>query len=358
MARTNDEVARALGELATLTEIDEGSPQAFRVRAYQNAQRAIETLTRDVADLSACELAQLKGIGKSTAAKIREYVETGTMAKLEALRAKHPVGKQELLKVPGLGPKTIGLLDELLGVRDLDGLRAAIDGRTDRRAARAWARRPRRTCSARSTSSACRRSRPGSRSYVAVPLAERLVGRLRGIDGVEQAEYAGSVRRFRETIGDLDILVATTDAGRRSPRRSSAFGEVAQIIGSGATKTSVLTSEGVQVDLRVVPPESFGAALLYFTGSKAHNIRLRQRALKRGLTLNEYALARLPPEVEADARRRRGSTGRRPPRPRGGGAADRGRHLRGARPALDRRRAARGRGRDRSAEAGDRARRS
>ncbi|HSK23517.1 MAG TPA: DNA polymerase/3'-5' exonuclease PolX [Egicoccus sp.] len=298
MARTNDEVARALGELATLTEIDEGSPQAFRVRAYQNAQRAIETFTRDVAELGVSELSQLKGIGKSTAAKIREYVDTGTMAKLEALRAKHPIGKQELLKVPGLGPKTIGLLDELLGVRDLDGLKAAIaDGRIA-----ALPGLGEKT--AENLSRAIEQLGLSSKQtrvplYVAVPLAERLVARLLRVDGVEHAEYAGSVRRFRETIGDLDILVATTDAAAVT-EAFLGFDEVADTIGSGTTKTSIVTREGVQVDLRVVPPESFGAALLYFTGSKAHNIRLRQRALKRGFTLNEYALARLPEDAETD----------------------------------------------------------
>jgi DNA polymerase (family 10) len=296
VARSNDEVARALGELATLTEIDEGSPQAFRVRAYQNAQRAIETLTRDVAALSMSELSQLKGIGKSTAAKIREYVDTGTMAKLESLRAKHPAGKQELLKVPGLGPKTIGLLDELLGIRDLDGLKAAIaDGRIAALPGlgEKTAENLQRAIDQLGLSSKQTRVP----LYVAVPLAERLVARLRRLDDVEQAEYAGSVRRFRETIGDLDILVATTDPTAVT-EAFLALDEVAETIGSGTTKTSILTNDGVQVDLRVVPPESFGAALLYFTGSKAHNIRLRQRALKRGLTLNEYALARLPADAE------------------------------------------------------------
>ena len=122
MARKNDEVARLLGELAKLTEIDEGSPQAFRVRAYDNAQRAVEQLTRDVAEMSASELADVKGIGKSIAGRIREYVDTGSIDKLEQLRAKHPAGKLELMRVPGLGPKSVELLASELGVTDLDGL--------------------------------------------------------------------------------------------------------------------------------------------------------------------------------------------------------------------------------------------
>jgi len=296
VANKNAEVAQALGELATLTEIDEGSPQAFRVRAYQNAERAVAGLSGDVAELSASQLAGVKGIGKSIAAKIREYVDSGTIAKLDELRAKHPPGKQELLRVPGLGAKTIGLLDELLGVRDLDGLKAAID---DGRIAGLPGLGEKTADNLRRAIDQLGLSSKQTRVplYVAVPLAERLVAAMEAVAGVEQVAYAGSVRRFRETIGDLDVLVAADDAAAVT-EAFLALGEVAQVLGSGATKTSVLTRDGVQVDLRVVPPVSFGAALLYFTGSKAHNIRLRQRALKRGLTLNEYALARLPDGVD------------------------------------------------------------
>jgi DNA polymerase (family X) len=297
--RTNDEVARLLGELAKLTEIDEGSPQAFRVRAYDNAKRAVEQLTRDVAEMSANELAGVKGLGKSTAGRIREYVETGTIEKLEQLRAKHPVGKLELMRVPGLGPKTVELLATELGVTDLDGLKAAIDeGRLDGLPGMGekTAQNLRRSIDQLGLSS----KQTGVDLDVAVPTAERIVASLRGVAGVVDVAYAGSVRRFKEKIGDIDVLVATEDAGPVT----EAFLEhddVDQVIGSGQTKTSVITRDGVQVDLRLVPPDSFGAALLYFTGSKAHNIRLRQRALRRGMTLNEYALARLPEDVEAEA---------------------------------------------------------
>jgi DNA polymerase (family X) len=300
MARTNDEVARLLGELAKLTEIDEGSPQAFRVRAYDNARRAVEQLSRDVAGMSATDLAGVKGIGKSIAGRIREYVDTGAIAKLEELRAKHPAGKLELMRVPGLGPKTVELLSSELGVQDLDGLKAAIDeGRIDDLPGMGekTARNLRRSIEQLGLSS--KQTRVDL--YVAVPTAERLVATLRGVDGVIEAAYAGSVRRFKEKIGDLDVLVATEDAAAVT-EVFLAHDDVEQVIGSGETKTSVVTRDGLQVDLRVVPPDSFGAALLYFTGSKAHNIRLRQRALKRGMTLNEYALARLPEDVEpADA---------------------------------------------------------
>jgi DNA polymerase (family X) len=299
MPRTNDEVARLLAELAALTELDEGSPQAFRVRAYQNAQRAVAQLSQDVAELSASQLADVRGIGKSIAARIREYVDTGSIGKLEELRAKHPAGKRDLLKVPGLGPKTVELLASELGVTDLDGLRAALD---DGRIAELpglgekTAENLRRAVDEVALTSKQERVE----LYVAVPVAERIVAALREVEAAGEVAYAGSVRRFRQDIGDIDVLVAAADGSAAAEVTDRFLGlpDVERVLASGATKTSVLTWEGVQVDLRVVPPDSFGAALLYFTGSKAHNIRLRQRALARGMTLNEYALARLPEDAD------------------------------------------------------------
>jgi DNA polymerase (family X) len=289
--RTNDEVARLLHELAVLTEIDEASPQAFRVRAYQNAARAVAGLSRDVGQLSVSELADVRGLGKSTAQKIREYVDTGSITKLEQLREKHPVGKRDLLKVPGLGPKGVELLASELGVTDLDGLRAALD---DGRIAALPGMGER---TAENLREAVARSGLGSKEQRvplvdALPVAERIVARLREVPGVVDAAHAGSARRYRDDVGDLDVLVASDDPGPVTEAFVS-LPDVARTVGSGETKTSIATHDGLQVDLRVVPPTSFGAALLYFTGSKAHNIRLRQRALKRGWTLNEYALAEL-----------------------------------------------------------------
>jgi DNA polymerase (family X) len=300
MPRTNDEVARLLAELAVLTELDEGSPQAFRVRAYQNAQRAVAQLSRDVAELSASELANVRGIGRSIAARIREYVDTGTIGKLEELREKHPAGKRDLLKVPGLGPKTVELLTSELGVTDLDGLRAALD---DGRIAELPGLGEKTADNLRRAVDEVALTSKQERVelYVAVPVAERIVAALRELDAAGEVAYAGSVRRFRQDIGDLDILVAAADdVAAEVTERFLGLPDVDRVLASGATKTSVLTWEGVQVDLRVVPPDSFGAALVYFTGSKAHNIRLRQRALARGMTLNEYVLARLPEDADAD----------------------------------------------------------
>ncbi len=300
MADTNREVSRLLKELATLTELDEGSPNAFRVRAYQNAERAVLTLQDDVADLSANDLAKVKGIGKSIAGRIREYVDTGTIGKLEELRTKHPSSKVELMKVPGLGPKTVQLLADELGITDLDGLAAGLE---DGSVAELSGLGDKTVDNLRSAITKLGLSSKDQRVVIAdaLPTAERIVEALRGLDGVVDAAYAGSLRRFRETIGDVDVLVAAEDAAPVT----SAFLELSDVdrtLGSGETKTSVVTRDGLQVDLRVVPPDSFGAALVYFTGSKAHNIRLRQRAIERGWTLNEYALAtKDDPEGNGDA---------------------------------------------------------
>lgn len=289
MTDTNREVVRVLRELAELTEIDEGSPNAFRVRAYQNAERAVATLQRDIADLTASELAQIKGIGKSIAARIRQFIDTGTIDKLEELRAKHPTSKVELLKVPGIGPKTVQLLEDELGITDLEGL---VEGLHDGSVATLPGMGERSVANLLDAIDKLGLTSKDARVPIvdALPTAERLVAALAGLPGVEQAAYAGSLRRFRETIGDLDLLVAATEAAPVT----AAFLQLSDVdreLGSGGTKTSVITRDQLQVDLRVVPPESFGAALLYFTGSKAHNIRLRQRAIQRGWTLNEYHLA-------------------------------------------------------------------
>jgi DNA polymerase (family X) len=289
VARTNDEVARLLAELAQLTELDEGSPNAFRVRAYQNAERAVQGLGQDVAELSATELAKVKGIGKSIAGRIREYVDTGAITKLDELREAHPPSKLELRKVPGLGPKTIQQLDRELGIRSVEALLAGLD---DGSVAGLEGMGERTIDNLRHGIEALGLSSKDQRVPIAtaLPLAERVVDALREVDGVVDAAYAGSLRRFREDIGDVDVLVATDDPAPVH-RAFLDLDEVDRTIAAGETKTSIVTRDGVQVDLRTVPPTSFGAALLYFTGSKAHNIRLRQRAQDRGWTLNEYALA-------------------------------------------------------------------
>ncbi len=290
MGTSNEEVARLLEELAALTMLDEGRPDSFRVRAYHNAQRAVQGLETEVAELSATQLAAVKGIGSSIAGRIREYVDTGRIERLEQLREQHPPEQLALLKVPGLGPKTVAMLDRELGVRDVEGLVAAL---AEGRVAELPGMGER---SAGKLREAVEQLGLGSKQRRvpladALPVAERLLAAVLEVPGVADAALGGSVRRFREDIGDVDVLVASDDA---SPVHEAmlALPEVERTLGSGPTKTSVVTRDGVQLDLRVVTPESFGAALVYFTGSKAHNIRLRQRALERELSLNEYALVR------------------------------------------------------------------
>ena len=288
MARFNDEVAQRFEELARLTGVDEGDRNSFRVRAYQNAARAVDTLGTDVREMSTSQLMQVKGIGKATAAKIRQYVDEGRIDKLDQLRETWPPGQIELLKVPGLGPKGIALLGEVLGVRDLDGLKAAID---DGRLADLPGMGEK---TAANLASAIDRMHLASKEqrrpiHEVMPVAEELVAMLAGRDDVERVEFAGSLRRFRETVGDVDLLVAATAPGAIMDAFTS-HRSVHEVGGHGETKSSIVTHDGLQVDLRVVRPEAFGAALIYFTGSRDHNIRLRQRAIARGWKLSEYTL--------------------------------------------------------------------
>jgi len=285
---TRLEVLRMLAELAKLTALDEGSPQAFRVRAYENALHGIEGYQGELTGLSKKELTEIKGVGGSTADKILEFMSTGSVAKLVALREKYPPAFVELTKIPGLGPKTLKVVRAELGVEDIEGLRTAIAaeqlrdlpglGKTsEEKIGKAIERlglhgKDRRTP-----------------LVEALPLARSLAARIATVEGVDAAMPGGSIRRFSDTVGDIDIVVATTD-----PTAVSEFvvglPEAVEMIGSGGTKTSFLTREGMQVDVRTVEPGQLGSALLYFTGSKSHNIALRQRAIDRGWLLSEYGL--------------------------------------------------------------------
>lgn len=293
MVATNQEIARLLHELAALAALEEGGVQAFRVRAYESAAHTIEGLEGTAAELSEAELVALRGVGKNIAAKIRELVETGSIAKLEELRDRFPPDYRELLRVPGLGPKTAELLRRELGVESLDDLRTAIEREALRDLPGLGAQ----------TEDNLRRAIDGMevagkehRTPIAevLPLAEGVVDALRELSEVEEVRYAGSLRRFRDTIGDVDVLVA---ARRHQPvvDRFVALPPVKRVIARGDTKSTVLSDGGIQIDLRVVDPGQWGAALQYFTGSKAHNIRLRQLAMARGWTLSEYGLT----EVES-----------------------------------------------------------
>jgi DNA polymerase (family 10) len=291
MADTKQDVLDMLRDLAELTMLEDGDPQSFRVRAYESAAQAINAQATDLGKMTAKELQKIEGIGKSTADKIRELLETGKVQKLDALRQKHPPGVVALLRIQGLGPKALQRFRAELGVQSVDDLRKAIaehklrdmkgfGEKSEEKLARALARLDEQGSLGRTPIS------------VALPLATRIVGRMLEVPGVTHASYCGSLRRFSETIGDVDIVVAS-DAPDKVMDALVAMPSVERVIVRGDAKTSIVTHRGTQVDLRVVAAHQLGAARLYFTGSKGHNIKLRQRALARGLTLNEYALSEI-----------------------------------------------------------------
>lgn len=287
----NDSLAALFRELVQLTVLDEGSPNSFRARAYENALEAITSHRGELGALSERELKAIGGIGESTAKKIREFYDKGTIAKLESLRLKYPPAFVELSRIPGVGPKTLARLRSELGVSNLEELKAALASQRVRelRGLGAKAEEKLQHAIERMAASGPEERRPIS---VALPIADEFVAALLALPEVERARYCGSLRRLRETVADVDIVAASSEPA--AVREAFVkMPTVREVIGSGDTKTSVLTTTGLQVDLRVVDPKQFGAACQYFTGSKTHNIKLRQRALERGLLLNEYGLSRV-----------------------------------------------------------------
>ncbi len=284
MARRNDEVEALLQEYADLIAITGGD--AFKARAYEKAARAIGGYPVDISTLDTDGLREIPNVGRSIAEKVAEYLRTGTMAAVEERRAKIPAGVRELITIPTLGPKKALRLYEDLHISSVSELAAAIeaDALADLKGF------------GEKTQENIRHGiellqRAGARVPLSLALdtAEEIVAELSAVTGCERCAYAGSLRRMRETVGDLDVLVSA----RRSGPFMDALCELpvtAEVIARGTKKTSVRTGKGLQVDLRVVPPESWGAALQYFTGSKAHNIRTRTIAVHQGLKLSEYGV--------------------------------------------------------------------
>lgn len=291
---TNQTIAEALSEFADFLELT--GANTFKVGAFRRASRACDGAAADLATMARenpKELREIEGIGESTARHIVELVTLGKIPDLVALRREVPEGLPVLLTLQGLGPKTVRLLWESIGVTSVESLKAAIDaGKLDsipRMGAKTIANIRQAVEAKLVAGDAPVRHRLGE----AIPVAESLLQRLMLVPGTVRAQYAGSARRGRETVGDLDLLVSTTDADAVR----SAFvqlSDVARVLANGETRASVLLKSGIQVDLRVVEDAAFGAALLYFTGSKDHNVRLRERAITRGFRLNEYGLFREP----------------------------------------------------------------
>ena len=282
-------MARVLREMADVLELQSANP--FRIRAYRNAARTVEELPEPLARASppdVAALAELPGIGDDLAGKIAEIVRTGTLRALRTASRDVPAGAIDLMRLPGIGPKRARLLSERLGVRSLDGLARAVRTGALRRVKGFGGKTEARLRQALAAHSA---DADRTLRALAAPYAEAIAASLREIAGVHQVEIAGSYRRGRETVGDVDI-VASAASDSKLTERFVALDGVASVIGRGATKASVLLRSGLQVDLRVVPAESYGAALLYLTGSKAHNIALRAIARDRGLKINEYGVFR------------------------------------------------------------------
>ncbi|HEY4234353.1 MAG TPA: PHP domain-containing protein [Lacipirellulaceae bacterium] len=297
---TNRDIAAAFDDVADLLEFENANP--FRVRAYRNAARRItdypESLASAVAD-AARDLTDIEGIGKDLAEKIAELVTTGKLKMLDELRAKVPEGVMALLRIPGLGPKKAAVLFSELKIISLDMLRAACEA-DQVSALKGFGAKTQEKILAGIDFAA----RADARMYWAKAdeVVQQLVAHMRTLKSIRQIEVAGSYRRGKETIGDLDLLVETNDVAAAMDRLMD-FEHSATVIGRGETKLSIRLGRGLQIDLRVVREKSFGAALQYFTGSKDHNVIMRGLAKDRGLKVNEYGVFRVAakPKKKLDA---------------------------------------------------------
>ena len=290
----NKAMALLLAEAADLLEIDGGD--TFRVLSYRRAAEAAEQTTVDLAAAAndTARLLEIPGIGKSMAANLRKIAESGTLPLRDELLAKYGPGILELLKLPGMGPKTIALLWASGKIAGIDQLSEAIAAG---RLAGLPRMGPRQIEKIRKGIEDYRRSAGRFRIDQAEDAAERITAWLVSLPGIERVTPAGSLRRGRETAGDLDLLVTgpacAPEKTAAAVEHAAAFPEIHDMIAKGENKVSFHLAGGMQVDVRLLPSESYGAALQYFTGSKAHNVALRQRALKMGYTLSEWSLARL-----------------------------------------------------------------
>jgi DNA polymerase (family 10) len=284
VSRVNEEVAALLREYAGLLEISGGD--AFRARNYEKAARAVAGYSGDMAGLDAAGLRRIPGVGASIASKIGEYQRTGAIRAVEELRARIPPGVLELTRIPALGPKRAAALYQELGISSVGELEDAV---------KAGRLADLKGFGARSEEKLLRgiellRSSSGRVLLdAATDAATAMVAAISAVPGCLRCTWAGSLRRMRETIGDIDILAAAPDS---APLMAAFAGlpDAAEVIAAGPAKTSIRTAAGLQVDLRVVQSDSWGAALQYFTGSKEHNVAVREIAVRKKLRLSEYGL--------------------------------------------------------------------
>ncbi|MCH7813342.1 MAG: DNA polymerase III, partial [Planctomycetes bacterium] len=285
----NNELAGAFARIGDLLEIT--GADRFRINSYRRAGRTVKDCVEDLAVVAAeGRLGKLPGIGKSTAAKINQYIETGHIDLLDELSAKLPAGLPALLDVPGLGPKKVALLHAELDIGSIEALTQALEAKAVESLPGFGATSVKRIAEGLAMLRSVKERTPLG---IARPMAEALAVNLSKMSEVERVEVAGSVRRGCETVGDVD-LVCAGEPGEAIVQAFVSQPGVRRIVGSGSTKGSItieLPGGGeLRVQLRVVPPESFGAACQYFTGSKEHNVRLRELAVKRGWKLNEWGL--------------------------------------------------------------------
>jgi DNA polymerase (family 10) len=290
----NRTFARLLEETADLMEID--GADSFRIRSYRRAAEAAEQTTLELSAIAsdAARLLAIDGIGKSMAARIQAIAETGTLPQRDELLAKYGAGVLELLKLPGMGPKTVSLLWDAAKIASVDQLAEGIDAGRLNGLPRMGAKQIEKL---RKGIEDYRRSVGRFRIDVADGYAKQISEYLLKFPGIDRVTPAGSLRRGRETNGDLDLLATgpacATGQTEAAVAYVAAYPGIQDIIAKGENKVSFHVQQGLQVDVRLLPGESYGAALQYFTGSKAHNVSLRQRALKMGYTLSEWALAKL-----------------------------------------------------------------
>ncbi|HET6457140.1 MAG TPA: DNA polymerase/3'-5' exonuclease PolX [Armatimonadota bacterium] len=284
----NKEVAGILGKIADLYEIKGG--ESFRVRAYRSAIAQIENMGEDIEDVAARgELESIPGVGKATAEKVRDILETGTTPRFEELKSRIPETLTDLLKIPDIGPSTVRMLWQRLGITSMDDLaQAAKDHRIRDE-----------TSFGEKGEAQILRNMEMLREHghrlslgVVLPMAEDVIARLKETGLVKQISEGGSLRRRKDTIGDIDIVAETSDPKALS-EAFTRLPQVQQVIESGATMTSVLTKSGLRMDIRIAEPGHFGAMLHHFTGSKYHNIHLRGMARDMGLTMNDYGMHRI-----------------------------------------------------------------
>jgi len=284
----NSEIAKVFEDIADLLELKGENP--FKIRAYQKAVRSIEHLPVEVEQLVAeGKLREVPGVGEAITRKITELVTTGKLDYYEKLKAEFPEGISTLLDIPGIGPKTAMLLSSELDIKSIDELEAAIVGGG---VARLYRMGDKTAENILHQIQALRSKDQRIPIGEALPVVDEISARLNQLPGLRNLAPAGSLRRFRETVGDIDLM-GTADNAREVIQTFVSLPQVKEVLASGTTKASVVVSGGLQVDLRIVEHDCFGSTLQYFTGSKQHNINLRERAHRQGLKLSEYGITDL-----------------------------------------------------------------